>query len=177
MLESTPELQRLRRRSLLIHDRCEFWAANGSAHSDRFARSALVTWRLGRVVTGWLYAQPDRRVHPVATIGGELLRLVGSLVASFVHSSDESRLRWVYEQARIVEHRVADIRALTSARDINEMLSRHQPDVKGLRESLADVIERRPRERTPVRVPAIRQVASRKRVFGPTDTQSPTVWL
>jgi hypothetical protein len=134
MFEPIGHLQMLRRRALLVRFLCRRWA--GGDEAGLYAQSALVAWRLSRVLSGWLSAHPNRQYHPTGSpwFLGKLV--CASLPVRAWRWSDRARTRWLARQLRALGRECADIRSVTSSGSINEMLGRHQPSVAAL-QSLA----------------------------------------
>jgi len=130
MFEPIGQLQILRRRALLLREVCRRWA--GSAESPVYGASALVAWRISRVVSGWLCGHPNQQYHQTPPPRASLRTICAGLGVRAVHWSTVARARWLTAQLQALARECADIRAITSSVSINEMLGRHQPSLAAL---------------------------------------------
>jgi len=190
MSEPVRHLQHFRARSLRVNAVCKQWASedeSGPHERDfqlrqRLHRTALVSWRVARVVTGWLNALPDRRCHPLTSGVGQWSRTADACIIAMTYAAPCRRLRWIAEQLDLLNHEAANIRAITASPDINEMLARHQPDLKSLRSMIREeLLDAQAREAadaaadSPARAGVPNQEthcdeAKRERVFVDVDT-------
>jgi hypothetical protein len=130
MVEPIGQLKVLRRRALLVRVVCRGWAGNGE--SDLYAQSALVAWRLNRVISGWLMGHPNQQYHPNRSpwCAGSLV-LAGLALRAW-NWATRARVAWLESQLQAMIRDCADIRSITSSVSINEMLARHQPSLIAL---------------------------------------------
>jgi len=128
MFEPIAQLQQLRRRALFVRAVCRVWAGAGKQDPhEHFAATVLLSWRLSRVVSGWLIGHPNAQYHPSRSPWYPGLLACASLAVRATLWSDAARTRWLSDQLRALGRECADIRAVTSSVGINDMLSRHQP--------------------------------------------------
>lgn len=132
LLEPIEPLRRLRRRALCIHAACVRWGAHNADDMQVVMTSALMARRIARAVGDWLNVQPNWRLHPRPSAVGNLALEVVGLAIAHSHPSIASRRRWLQDQFERVGRESADIRAITSSRVINDMISSLQPDVEAL---------------------------------------------
>jgi len=130
VFEPIGQLQMLRRRALLLREVCVRWA--GPGEQPVYGASALVAWRLSRVVSGWLSGHPNRQYHPTPSRRPSLNTICAGLWVRAVHWTTPARARWLMVQLQALARECADIRAVTSSVSINEMLGRHQPSLSAL---------------------------------------------
>jgi hypothetical protein len=119
-------LSGLRKHSLLINAVCNRWKATQQTEFALVERGALLTWRVVRVVTAWLFAWPNRRFHPEPSTLASLALACNAWVHAVLYKSDAARLRWLIAELGRLDREIATIRALTSSPEINDMLSRDQ---------------------------------------------------
>jgi hypothetical protein len=136
MVEPVRELRQLRKAALQVNVACKRWSVTRGGNSEILSHCALVAWRLARVITGWLQSHPNWRLHPSECPLAELAMRTSAAVESLLYLSDRSQLNWLCAKLEYVDRRSADVRAVTSSVVINDMLSRHQPDLKSLRRAL-----------------------------------------
>jgi hypothetical protein len=139
MMEPIRELQRLRKAALQVNVACKRWSATAGASAEVLAHCALVGWRLARVITGWLQSHPNWRLHPSECRLAEFAIRTSAALESLLYLSDRSRLNRLGAQLAYLDRCSADVRAVTSSVAINDMLSRHQPDLKSLRRAVSSL--------------------------------------
>ncbi len=130
MFEPIAQLQQLRRRALFVRAVSRVWA--GSGKHQHVAETVLLTWRISRVVGGWLIGHPNAQYHPSRSPLYSGLLACAALAVRASLWSDAARTRWLSDQLRVLGRECADIRAVTSSVSINEMLARHQPALSAL---------------------------------------------
>jgi hypothetical protein len=130
MFEPIDQLQMLLRRALLTREVCRRWAAAGD--DPAYGASALLAWRISRVVSGWLSGHPNQQYHPPSSARAPVTTICAGLRVRAGRWSRRARARWLNTQLKALARDCADIRAVTSSVSINEMLGRHQPSLAAL---------------------------------------------
>lgn len=145
MTEPVQPLRALRKRALRVNQICSWWSVAQNGDPSAIDHAALVSWRLARVVTGWLYTLPNRRVHPVPSLPAGLALGVKAAWIALQHASDDSRLEWLSREMHDIYRDTVKVRALTPSPEINDMLARHQPALRDVLVELGEQLHRRAR--------------------------------
>jgi hypothetical protein len=130
--EPIERLQRLRRRTLLVQATCMRWGTANDEDMHLVMNSALMARRVSRLIAEWLNAHPNWRLHPQPNAVGHWVLGSMSWATAHAHASMLARRHWLQVQFERIARDSADIRAITSSRVINDMLSGIQPDLKAL---------------------------------------------
>jgi hypothetical protein len=175
VVEPVQELRQLRKTALQVNAACKRWSVTRGLHgrggpgkdrdAELLSRCALVGWRLARVITGWLQSHPNWRLHPSECPFAEFAMRTGAAAESMLYLSKGSRLNWLCAKLDHLERRCADVRAITSSAAINDMLSRHQPDLTLLRRAVHSLRPRATAAALPLTAPGARAQPPRAPLF------------
>jgi hypothetical protein len=137
MLDS--EVERLRRlRGSALRTRAVARALRGkqpgkpSMHDGLLNRARCAAWRIARAVSGQLRAHPYASFQKDAGIGILLRNSLVASAASFGASTHDQALRYLGSQLRRLAHELDDVRALTRAADLSDLLGRSQWEIREL---------------------------------------------
>lgn len=139
MTDPVHHVSRLRKHSLLVNAVCSRWEATQQLPVELVEQCALLTRRLARVTTVWLFALRSRRFHPDPSLLSDLTMALNAWIRSVLHRSEATRLRWLSEQVGKLDRESATIRTMTPSPEINEMLGRYQPTLNALKGSLREL--------------------------------------
>ena len=138
MVVATLQLRELRKRALRFNQICSWWSVAQAGDPSAIDHAALVSWRLARVVTGWLYTPSNSQPHHEPSWLAGLALGVNAVWIALQHGSDQSRQEWLSREMHDIYRDTVTVRSLTPAAEINDMLARQQP---ALREVLVELGE------------------------------------
>lgn len=112
----------------------------GAGRDSVFSRSAVRSWQIARVITGWLRAHPYLSYQrDPSELRGLYDRMSADLLARFAHYRGRS-LQALLRELQRVARELDDARALTWSSDMSDSLGRSQKQIRMLIDELgADV--------------------------------------
>ena len=141
MYEPYSDLRHIKTRSLLLHSLCHRWS-NLSAVTNVGVRGALTAWRLARATSAWISSQPCVLLKGQSSWLNDFLLLVEVAWTGALVRSTSARLSWLRLQFERLEEQMAFVRSSSMSKAVNELLERHQQDVRDINSVLRRAVQR-----------------------------------